>query len=244
MGRLLGVLPVAFTYFCVGTVLSLGVGLGMLASKGVLSEEKLFQILAIVQGVDLTQLQIDRALENQPSDHDDVAFDDVVLVRATKSLDLDLREQAMSRGLEELNLRQVGLKEDRDRYTQLKNGFDAELLRLQKGAQDTALTDLQRILESMSPKQAKDHILRILPSNFADVPADDLQKDEQEAVIATVTVMKAMSDDKSKKIIAEFKEENDAVKLAAILRLIRLGTPEVDLIDTTRESINNSANQN
>ncbi len=48
MGRLLGVLPVAFTYFCVGTVLSLGVGLVMLASKGVLSEEKLFQILAIV----------------------------------------------------------------------------------------------------------------------------------------------------------------------------------------------------
>ncbi len=244
MGKLLGLLPIAFTYFCVGTVLSLGVGLVILGSKGALSEAKLIQIMAIVQGVDLTQMQIDRALENQPTDHDDASWEDVVLVRAAKSLDLDLREQAMSRGLQELTLRQVGLKEDRDRYTQLKNGFDAELLRLQEGAQDTALTDLQRILESMTPKQAKDHILRILPASFADAPADEFTKAEKDATIATVTVMKAMSDDKSKKIIAEFKEEKDAVKLAEILRLIRLGTPEVNLINTTRENINNSANQN
>jgi hypothetical protein len=52
-----------------------------------------------------------------------------------------------------------------------------------------------------------------------------------------VKILKAMPLDKRRKILGEFKSEDEATTLAEILKEIRLGAPEVDLIRDTRASL-------
>ncbi len=100
---------------------------------------------------------------------------------------------------------------------------------IKKVGHEAAQTDLWQRLEAMQPNVAKDHLLRTLPATFAEAPLKEMNAEERDSIIAVVTALKAMGDDKSKRIIAEFKNEKEAVKLVEILRLIRLGMPEVDL---------------
>jgi hypothetical protein len=79
-------------------------------------------------------------------------------------------------------------------------------------------------IESLQPKAAKDQLLRILDS--PDVPAET-------ALNQVVTIFKNLAIDKRKKIVSEFKE-TDSQKLQDILRQIRLGMPEVDVLRDTR----------
>jgi hypothetical protein len=93
--------------------------------------------------------------------------------------------------------------------------------------------ELQRTLEAIQPKQAKDQIMKMLeeyPTEF-DQPLQDV-----------VTIMKAMPLDKRRKILGEFKSEPEIEKLAVILREIRLGTPDTELIRGTRSQLQQQLN--
>jgi hypothetical protein len=85
----------------------------------------------------------------------------------------------------------------------------------------------------MSPKQAKDQILKMLdePSTVADDPMQDV-----------VTVLKSMADDKRKKLLGEFKTPEEADRLAEILREVRLGLPDSDVIRDTRNQLQQQLN--
>src|SRR5262245_27656774 len=95
MKRLFGALAAAFVYFCIGQTLILLIVAGAFVAKGHLTHDKLEQIAAIVQGVDLRELQhsVDeahaRARLPQPS------LQDLAEARAIKSRDLELREQEL-----------------------------------------------------------------------------------------------------------------------------------------------------
>ena len=52
-----------------------------------------------------------------------------------------------------------------------------------------------------------------------------------------VTILKTMPSDKQKKILAEFKLEPEEEQLAEVLRQVRLGSPDADLIRNTRQEL-------
>ena len=144
---------------------------------------------------------------------------------AVASADLDLREMALEIGLDELSGLVTSLAEERAQYDQLKAAFDQDMDRIRQGALDPALRELQRNLETMPPKLAKDQLVRWL---------DD--PDLVQPMQSVVTLLKAMPLEKRKKLVAEFKgEESD--RLQEILRQIRLGVPEVTLIRQTRNQL-------
>ena len=93
---------------------------------------------------------------------------------------------------------------------------------LEKSATESAEAELQRTIEAIDPKQAKAQILIMI---------------DDDAMSAVVTVVKALPLDKRKKLIAQFKTEEEIEKLADILRQIRLGNPEVPLINKTRDDL-------
>jgi hypothetical protein len=165
---------------------------------------------------------------------EDPAYDDVLRVRALRTLDQSLREQAIDDGLADLRLLQRDLMEERRRYDLLKSSFDAELEKLLNVAQQSAIVEVQQTLETIKPKQAKDHLARMLPAGFVDGNFADMTDEDRQAVIDVVAIMKAMPLDKRKKILAEFESEEEAAMLAEILRLIRIGVPEVELIGDAR----------
>jgi hypothetical protein len=222
MSRLVGAISGAFVYFCIGQTLVLLVLLGAFIAKGHFTHDKLEQISAVVQGVDLRELQhtIDeehaRARLPQPS------LRDLAEARALKSRDLELREQELRNQLNLIRLEQNKLVAEADRYQRVQTDFEQRLKNLREGAVATNLENARLILENMKAKQAKEQIQLML---------DDGEMKQ------AVVLMSSMPIEKRAKIVAEFKTEKESEELAEMLRLIRAGEPEVTLIDETQNNL-------
>lgn len=229
MSKLLQLIPAAILYSCVATVLVQVGAIGYLVAQGTITQEKLFQCLATLYGVNLREIEEKGAAANQPPPKEQPAFEEVVKQRALASRDLDLRETAIDKALVDVRAMTAQLKTERERYDQLKQQFDARLAQLEQVFTDSSLQELQRTLEVMQPKQAKDQILRML---------DEASPGSQENVKRdVVTMLKAMPLDKRKKIISEFRTEQEAEKLHDILKQIREGVPDLTLIRETRAAL-------
>ncbi|HEX5106730.1 MAG TPA: hypothetical protein VFV87_23075 [Pirellulaceae bacterium] len=223
----LGTLLVAFS---IGTVLSLAVLLGMLWWKGALTDDRLVGMIAALQGikpVPPASSTPNAAEAEQPS------LDQIMQGRLRASLDLDLRESAIDKSLGDLRAVETQIKAERERLDLWKVDFDARLAKLENAATDAAILEVQRTLESMQPKQAKDQILKMLDEPATNI--DDPMRD-------VVTVLKSMADDKRKKLLAEFKTPEEAERLAEIIREVRLGLPDSEVIRDTRNQLQQQLN--
>jgi len=225
MKAALGWLGTLFVALCVGTFLSLAVLVGMLWWKGALTDDRWLGMLAALQGIEPIQVAkvgSDPAADEQPS------LAQLMEQRVGASLDLELRETAIDKSLGDLRILESQIKTENQRLDQWKLSFDMRLAKLESQTTDEALLQLQRMLEVMNPKQAKDQLLRMLKDapNTDDDPMRDV-----------VTILKTMPNDKQKKILAEFKMEPEEEKLAEVLRQVRLGSPDADLIKDTRQEL-------
>ena len=151
-----------------------------------------------------------------------VSLEEVLERRVVKSLDLNLREQAVDKGLADLRTLTAQVAEDARRFDARRSAFQASLDQLAKDAQDAAITEVRRTLEALRPRQAKDQLIQML--RVGDMPA-------------VVTMIKAMPLEKRKKLLAEFKDADEPDKLADILRQILEGKPEVPLIQQAQQEL-------
>lgn len=215
----------------IGTFATLVVVLSMLWWKGALADERMLGMFAALQGIQAAPPavvgdELDPSAE-QPS------FDQIVQARVRGSLDLDLRESAIDKSLLDLRATETQIKAERERLDLWKTDFDARLAKLETAGTDAALLEVQRTLEAMSPKQAKDQVLRMLE----DSPTDD--DDPMQDVVA---IVKSLPESKQKKIFAEFKTPDELEQLAEIVRQIRLGLPDSELVRDTRNQLQQQLN--
>lgn len=223
MGRLLSLL----VFFSIATVMAEGGLLAVLWKRGLVNAHTAQNLLTVAYDIPVRELFDAMTLKAQPVKKEMVSFSEVQEARMLTSLDLDLRQMSSDKGLLDLRELEILLDQEKSRYFVIKNRFDLDWDNLQKGATESALKDLQHQIESLQPKAAKDQLLRILDS-------PDLPKDS--ALNQVVTIFKSMALDKRKKIVAEFKDA-DAQRLQDILRQIRLGMPEVDVLQQTRAKL-------
>lgn len=220
--NLLGALAVAIS---IGTTITLVVILAMLWWKGALGDERLLDMLAALQGIKPPPPEMSKALDptaEQP------ALDQLVLSRVRASLDLDLRESAIDKSLGELRTMEKSLESENVRLDLWKKSFDERLADLQKATTDAALLEVQRTLEVIPVKQSKEQIMKMLeePRTLDDDPREDV-----------VRILKAMPLDKRKKILGEFKEGKEVEVLHEILRDVRLGGSDSELLRDTRSRL-------
>jgi hypothetical protein len=214
-------------YFSIATVAAELAGLGVLWIKGGFNNERLFQLMAAANDVDLYTMWKKMEAASQPIKKAQVSFREVIDGRDGVALNLDVRELAVDKGLIDMRMLETTLGQERKRYQLLRAEFERQLEQLRQGAVDQAVLDVQRQLESVSAKMAKDQLVRIL---------DDDAIEPDVALHFFVTIVKAMPLDKRKRIFAEFKNQ-DSERLHAILRQIRLGVPDVQLIRETRNQL-------
>jgi len=230
--KLLGSLGVAF---CIGTTISIVVLVAMLLFKGALSGERAMALLAALNGIEVQPLATAAAKASEKAANgEQPSLDDIAKKRLLASLDLDLRESAVDKSLGELRNLESQIKTESKRLDSWKLSFDKRLQELETKAADTALIEIQQTLEVMSPKQAKEQIIRVLdepPATAADQPLQDV-----------VTILKTMPLDKRKKIMSEFKTPKETETLAIILREIRLGMPDAELLRDTRSQLQDQLN--
>lgn len=233
MMKIMRALSVMFLYFCVATILAQAAGLVVLWQKGWLREDRLHKVFSSLYDIPSGVTQVSAA-NSTPKVDELPSIDDVLKQRALKSLEIDLRESAIVNSTAELRNLETRLKTDRDRFDQLQQSFEKRLAELSTSARDSAILETQRTLEGMSPKQAKDQLLRML----AELPAlPKKETDRQAPLYKVVGIIKALPQDRRKKILAEFKTETESKQLAEILKAISDGSPDLPLLEKVGEDL-------
>lgn len=223
MGKLLSMLGALILYLSLGTILAECAAVGYLWSSGYLSPEKLTEIDAVMR--DFTPSEVKAAAKAQreaplPS------VDQVARARALAQRDLELREQTLRQRNEQIKIDQIKLRDELNRYTQMKDGFAAELAQLHDATTEASSEQARVVLENVKAKQAKDQLIRMIDSGEMD---------------AAIKLFNAMSVGKRAKISTEFKSEDEAKKLAEMLKKIRQGEPDLPVIDAAQDRLRDQA---
>src|SRR6478736_81482 len=208
-----------------GTLISVLVIAAMLWGKGVLTDERLLGMFAALQGIKASPPLVSAA---HATDAEQASIEQVLSSRMKASLDLDLRESAIDKALGDLRTIETSLQNETKRLDSWKQSFDKRLADLQTAAADSSLREVQQTLETIKPQQAKEQLVKMLEDPKS--PTDDPME-------AIVRILKAMPLDKRKKILEQFKTPEDNKILAEILRMIRLGGSDSELLRDTRSQL-------
>jgi hypothetical protein len=209
-------------YTCLATLISQIAIVGYGWTSGTIDRHKLEQIAAVIAGTQMIPADEAPSADLLDESHQDISYEEILQQRATQSLNLDLREQAVSKGLSDLRGLVTQLQEDTRRFDMRRQAFQDNLKQLEEGAKGAAINEVRLTLEAMRPRQAKDQMIRML------------EEDQMEAV---VTIIKGMAVDKRKKLLAEFKAGDEPDKLAEILQEILQGIPETTAIQQAQNSL-------
>lgn len=221
-------IPLLLVWFCIGTILAQVVLLGMLWWKGAFADERVLAMYAALHGIRPDAVAAS-PLSAADRNAEQMSLTEVAQRRMLTSLDLDLRENTLDKSLSDLRNLEEKIRTEDERLNLWKETFDIRLKKMESTALDTALLEVQKTLEAIQPKQAKEQILKMLD--------DSPDGHNEQAMQDIVKILKAMPLDKRRKILGEFKSEDETTTLAEILKEIRLGAPEVDLIRDTRTGL-------
>ncbi|QDS86798.1 hypothetical protein EC9_09720 [Rosistilla ulvae] len=205
--------------FCVATVLTQLLVVGVLAVRGNLNAASTTKIVGLMNGIDISGDRVAdsiRAAKTEPIP----SFEEVLAERARDGLEMDLRRRAQENYYNQLQVVQERLRSKESRFDTRKDAFYRKLAELSQGVQDEAMQSLQSTLESLPPATSKDQLIRMLDGG-------DLND--------VVAIVKAMQADKRKKILREFVSPEEADKLQQILNHIGAGEPEKTVIDKARD---------
>ena len=231
--RMLGV---ALLYFCVATVLAQVVVLGMLWWKGAFSDDRVVAMFAALHGIHPeTPGGTAAATAKDEHPHEQPSLDDISKKRLLASLDLSLRETTLDKSLIDLRTLEHEIATDFERLAQLKEGMDKRIEQSINTVLDSSLQEWQQTLMAISPKQAKEQILKTLKT------APD-GKDAR-AMYDVVRILKAMPLDKRKKILGEFKTAQESDTLNQILDGIRNAPVEMDMLRDSRSQLDGNGNK-
>lgn len=197
--KLSGMSIAAFQYFCVATVIAQLILFSVLFFRGGFTPEKRFKIKAILSGVDTQQLRADE------------------LARLEAKVDTSDRRQAYSyvsmerqQGVEGLESRmeslRVGLSRERQRYDILRADFSERLAGQEQAAIARSREDLQKILEAMNSKLAREQLVLMMRDG---------------GINDVVSILDSMPDNKKRKILAEFRQPGDEDRIHELLMRLR-----------------------
>jgi hypothetical protein len=194
-----------FFWFCAATVIAQACILGLSFFRGNLTKKAMVQIIALVNGIDIPSERIKNAIA-AGQDVPVPTREEILNANLAANLNYKSREEAMKRWQGQLQTEQSRLELESVKLAQLRKEHDAMVEQFKSGRLSQSLKDVQDVLEIVAPEQAKAQLLKMI----ADNSMDDV-----------VAIIKAMAEEKRKKILAEFSSEEDSIKLAEILKELR-----------------------
>lgn len=218
-------------YFCVATVLAQAVVAGMLWWKGAFADDRVVAMFAALHGIHPERPGEEKAAtaaqEEHP--HEQPSLEEISQQRLLASLDLSLRETTLDKALLDLRTLEQQIVTENKRLEQWQDGMDQRIARAENTVLESSLLEVQQTLMVMSPKQAKEQILKMLS------PGPD-GKDIR-AMNDVVRMFKTMPLDRRKKIMGEFKTAQESEKLKDILCEMRLSPVELNLLRDSRKQL-------
>lgn len=222
MGKLLSALGLWLAYFALASLVSQLIVAGYLLGTGQLNAQRCGQVLAIIQGTEMVSADQASRAAAQAEAITQVSLEDVAAARAAKQRDLELKEQALRKGLDVLDAKTLALLQEKQDFDAARVDFEKKLREMREGAVAQGEENVRSIIANLKPRQAKDQLLQMI------------EKGEMNDVVSILATMTAT---KRTKIVSEFKTEEEAKQLDEILRLMRKGQPLVDTIGQTQDRL-------
>ena len=207
-----------FLWFCAATFLAQVCILGLAASKGNVSRQSIAQVIGLLNGIDIQGERLKQALIGA-RDTPTPSYQEILVAKSNALLQLDYRSRVLDNFKRQLDDQQRELQKKAEDFDQRRQQFELQQEKQRAGSKVDNLKEVQTILESMAPEEAKKQlIMKLEKGELADV----------------VSIIRALPPDKKKKILAEFTSPDDHKKIYDVLREIGRGQP---INETDRDPI-------
>ena len=192
-------------YVATATVITLALGLGYLWQTERIDDDKLFRLVALVQGVDLEQIAADQAGTEGEVPPEEPSVDDVAGQQQVLDRNYEVKLLSLQRGRQEFDFRLQELRTQTQRFDRLARDWEAKLKQQDELTTQENLTKVISDLEQVKPATAKDLLMRWI------------QEDRMNDVIL---LLGRMSETKKSKILKAFTTPEELDKLHEIHRLM------------------------
>ena len=208
-----------FLWFCAATFLAQVCILGLAASKGNVSRQTIAQVIGLLNGIDIQGERLKQALISA-RDIPTPSYQEILVAKSNALLQLDYRSRVLDNFKRQLDDQQRELQKKIEDFDERRKQYELQQEKERAGSQLDSLKEIQTILESMAPEEAKKQLIKKLgKGELADV----------------VSIIRGFPPDKQKKVLAEFTQLADQEMLADVLREIRRGEPLANQDPTSKQ---------
>jgi hypothetical protein len=192
-------------YLATATVITLALGLGYLWHTERLSDDKMFRMIALLQGVDLEQIAEAERASEEDVPAEEPSMDEVVGQQQVLDRNFEVKLLALQRGRQEYDHRLQQLKAQSERFDRLARDYQDKLKQQEELTTQENLAKVISDLEQVKPVTAKNLLMRWI---------------EEGRMSDVITLLERMSENKKGKILKSFSTDDELDKLHEIHRLM------------------------
>jgi hypothetical protein len=209
-------------YTCVATVLAALIGLAYLWQTGALTDEKVFQVVALIHDVNLQSLEEELRKRETDIPPEEDSLDEIQRHRALDMRNFELKSAQLARNVQEFEHLFNQIQEAQRRIDNQAKGFKDLLVAEEAKAVEQGNTEVVNQWELMTPAQVKDLIVTMR---------------ENGEIKDVVMLLRRIDDLKKRKILAQFniQDEEEMEAVYEIQSLLREGFPKKGLIDAAQQ---------
>ncbi len=188
-----------------------------------IDRSKINQMIAVAQGYDLYKMEEEKRKELIDKIQQ-AKYDEVLQIRADRLAKEDMDK---TRGglLQDSIMAQIRSDGDQQKvFNEIVRNWEKRLDDLDKEAKSAGFTELVANMSNLKPEEAKKQVMLMLEKKMED---------------RVVLIFNAMEEGPRKKLLNAMKTDEEAEKLADILRRIGDGEPKSKIIDEAKEDLSN-----
>lgn len=209
-------------YLSTATLIALAAGLGYLWQTRMLTNEKMFRVVALLHDIDLEAIAEEEQIGDREVPPEEVSMDDISTIREVKLRDHEVKMNALNVGTQEFERSFRDVNEGRQRFDTMAQELKSRLTQQKELASKENLAAVVSNLQSIKPAEAKELLLM-----FLDEPGG-----ERDVII----LMKEMQPSKLQYILQQFKGD-DLKQLHKLNQLMLDGYPEGPELDSMLERV-------
>lgn len=210
-------------YVATATLLALGIGCAYLWQNNMITNEKMFHIVALLHDVDIDAIAKEEQVTDRVTPEQEASLNDKAMMSEIKLRDYEVKTNALKMGTKEFERNFKDVSEGRKRFDQMAQELKDRLKKQKELSSHESLSAVVRQLQSIKPANAKE-ILQL----FLDEP-----NGERDVII----LMKEMQPTQLARILQQFKTPDELEKMQKLQSLMLSGFPEGPDFDNMLERV-------
>jgi hypothetical protein len=210
-------------YVATATVITMALGVGYLWKSEKLTDEKMFRMVALLQGVDLQQIADEQKSAESEVPPEEPSLDTVADQQHVLDRNHEVKMLSLQRGRTEFDARMLELKTQSERFDRMASEWENRLKQQGELTTQENITKVITDLEQVKPVTAKDLLMRWI---------------EEDRMQDVILLLGRMSDSKKAKILKSFTTPEELDKLHEIHRLMMDSSESKQQLEQAQDELN------